>query len=45
MMTAVKQPENIKNHFAIPEKQASLKSCLPRVERWVTQFLEEIESS
>lgn len=29
--------------FAIPEKQASLESCMPRVERWVVQFMEEIE--
>lgn len=28
--------------FAIPEKQASLKGCLPRVEHWVTQFMAEI---
>ncbi len=31
--------------FAIPEKQASLNGCLPRVELWVTQFLEEIKGS
>lgn len=31
--------------FAIPEKQASLNNCLPRVERWVAQFLEEIENT
>jgi hypothetical protein len=31
--------------FAIPEKQASLTSCLPRVERWVLEFLEEIKNS
>lgn len=29
--------------FAIPEKQASLNGCLPRVERWVVQFMSEIE--
>jgi hypothetical protein len=28
--------------FNIPEKQASLNSCLPRVERWVNEFLKEI---
>jgi len=31
--------------FTIPEKQISLNGCLPRVERWVAQFLEEIEGS
>ena len=31
-------------YFAIPEKRASLNSCLPRVERWVAQFLQEIEA-
>ena len=31
--------------FAIPEKQASLNKCLPRVERWVVQFMAEIEGS
>ncbi len=31
--------------FAIPEKQASLNGCLPRVEIWVVQFLEEINSN
>ena len=30
--------------FTIPEKQASLNSCLPRVELWVTQFLEEVKN-
>ncbi len=29
--------------FAIPEKQLSLNTCLPRVELWVIQFLEEIK--
>jgi len=29
--------------FAIPEKQAALANCLPRVERWVAQFLDELE--
>lgn len=29
--------------FNIPEKQTSLNGCLPRVERWVAQFLEEIK--
>lgn len=29
--------------FSIPEKQASLDSCLPRVTRWAIQFMEEIE--
>ena len=28
--------------FAIPEKQASLNGCLPRVGRWVAQFMAEI---
>lgn len=28
--------------FAIPERQAVLDDCLPRVERWVIQFLVEI---
>lgn len=32
------------DYFSIPEKQASLNSCLPRVKRWVVQFLLEIES-
>lgn len=32
------------DYFSIPEKRASLNSCLPRVERWVVQFLLEIES-
>lgn len=27
--------------FAIPCKRAALNKCLPRVERWVEQFLEE----
>lgn len=31
--------------FDIPEKQVSLNSCLPRVERWAAQFMLEIESS
>jgi hypothetical protein len=31
-------------YFNIPEKQASLDSCLPRVERWVNEFLKEINS-
>jgi hypothetical protein len=31
--------------FAIPEKQASLNDCLPRVEHWVIQFLTEIKDS
>ncbi|MGR9013802.1 MAG: transcriptional regulator [Gammaproteobacteria bacterium] len=31
--------------FAIPEKQASLNGCLPRVELWVIQFMAEIEAS
>ncbi len=30
--------------FAIPKKQAALNRCLPRVERWVVQFLAEIEA-
>jgi hypothetical protein len=30
--------------FEIPEKQASLNLCRPRVEGWVIQFLAEIES-
>lgn len=29
--------------FAIPERQASLDNCLPRVTCWVVQFLAEIE--
>ena len=29
--------------FAIPEKQAALANCLPRVERWVAQFLDELD--
>ncbi|PPD38319.1 MAG: transcriptional regulator [Methylobacter sp.] len=33
------------DYFAIPEKQASLNGCLPRVEGWVTQFLGEIEDA
>jgi hypothetical protein len=28
--------------FAIPEKQASLDRCLPLVERWAVQFIEDI---
>lgn len=28
--------------FSIPEKQASLDGCMPRVERWVVQFMAEI---
>jgi hypothetical protein len=28
--------------FIIPEKQASLNRCLPRVNRWVVQFLQEV---
>lgn len=28
--------------FAIPEKQAALAACLPRVGRWVAQFLTEL---
>lgn len=31
--------------FAIPEKQAALNECLPRVDRWVAQFLVEIEDA
>lgn len=31
--------------FAIPELQASLDGCLPRVERWALEFLQEIEAS
>ncbi len=31
--------------FNIPEKQASLDKCLPRVNGWVIQFLKEIEIS
>ncbi|MGZ5077117.1 MAG: transcriptional regulator [Methylobacter sp.] len=31
--------------FNIPQKQASLNGCLPRVERWVSQFLEEIKNA
>ncbi|MDD5271555.1 MAG: transcriptional regulator [Methylovulum sp.] len=31
--------------FAIPEKRAALDKCLPRVERWVNQFLEEIKTT
>jgi hypothetical protein len=30
--------------FTIPEKQASLNSCLPRVDNWVIQFLAEYNS-
>jgi len=33
------------DYFAIPEKQASLNGCLPRVEGWVVEFLVEIEGS
>lgn len=29
--------------FAIPKKMASLDACLPRVDAWVVQFLEEID--
>ena len=31
------------DYFKIPEKQASLMRCLPRVECWVAQFMAEIE--
>lgn len=31
-------------YFAIPEQQASLDRCLPRVDRWVLEFLREIET-
>jgi hypothetical protein len=31
--------------FFIPEKQASLDGCMPRVERWVVQFMAEIADS
>ncbi len=31
--------------FAIPEKQAALNACLPRVKCWVIQFLAELEIS
>lgn len=31
--------------FTIPEKQASLNRCLPRVDGWVIEFLAEINSS
>lgn len=31
--------------FAIPEKQAALNLCLPRVKRWVIQFLQEVENT
>jgi hypothetical protein len=30
------------DYFLIPEKQASLNGCLPRVELWVLEFLLEI---
>lgn len=30
--------------FNIPKKQASLNLCLPRVECWVVQFLEELDT-
>lgn len=30
------------DYFAIPEKQASLNGCLPRVQLWVAEFLVEI---
>jgi len=30
------------DYFKIPEKQASLQDCVPRVESWVQQFLAEI---
>jgi hypothetical protein len=33
------------DYFSIPEKQASLNSCLPRVTSWVVQFMLEIEGS
>lgn len=33
------------DYFAIPEKQASLNACLPRVELWVSQFLAEIDDA
>lgn len=31
--------------FEIPENQISLNGCLPRVERWVSQFLTEVEAA
>lgn len=31
------------DYFAIPERQASLDDCMPRVAGWVAQFLAEIE--
>lgn len=32
------------DYFAIPEKQAALNLCVPRVELWVMQFLVEVEA-
>lgn len=32
-------------YFAIPEGQVSLESCLPRVDRWVLQYLAENRQS
>lgn len=31
------------DYFGIPEKQASLNRCAPRVNAWVIQFLQEID--
>ncbi|GAB6141585.1 hypothetical protein JCM14076_23140 [Methylosoma difficile] len=32
------------DYFAIPEKRAALNRCLPRVEAWVSEFIEGLES-
>lgn len=32
------------DYFDIPEKQASLNGCMPRVDGWVKQFMAEIEA-
>ncbi|MBS1214584.1 MAG: transcriptional regulator [Proteobacteria bacterium] len=31
--------------FAVPEQQATLDCCLPRVDRWVVEFLLEIQAA
>ncbi|MCX7087028.1 MAG: transcriptional regulator [Methylococcales bacterium] len=33
------------DYFAIPEKKASLDGCLPRVARWVVEFLKEVKEA